>query len=68
MSCNYIRGVYQPLSAIFTIILTILGTEELVNISKNMENIDDIQEKIGDRCVWMASSIHKGEEEGNYNG
>ncbi|PWA64748.1 KDO transferase A [Artemisia annua] len=40
-----------------------LGTEELVNMSKNMKNMDDIQEKIADRCVWMASSIHEGEDE-----
>ncbi|CAH1419272.1 unnamed protein product [Lactuca virosa] len=38
-----------------------LGTE--VNVSQNMRNIEDLQEKITDRCVWMASSIHKGEEE-----
>ncbi|KAL7616089.1 hypothetical protein Lser_V15G01966 [Lactuca serriola] len=38
-----------------------LGTE--VDVSQNMRNIEDLQEKITDRCVWMASSIHKGEEE-----
>ncbi|CAI9267986.1 unnamed protein product [Lactuca saligna] len=38
-----------------------LGTE--VNVSQNMRNIEDLQEDITDRCVWMASSIHKGEEE-----
>ncbi|XP_076884583.1 putative 3-deoxy-D-manno-octulosonic acid transferase, mitochondrial [Bidens hawaiensis] len=36
-----------------------LGTEELVN----MKNMDDLKENIAGRCVWMASSIHRGEEE-----
>ncbi|KAK9058826.1 hypothetical protein SSX86_023669 [Deinandra increscens subsp. villosa] len=36
-----------------------LGTEELVN----MGNMEDLKENIADRCVWMASSIHRGEEE-----
>nr|XP_043609132.1 probable 3-deoxy-D-manno-octulosonic acid transferase, mitochondrial isoform X2 [Erigeron canadensis] len=40
-----------------------LGTEELFNVSKIMRNTEDIKEKIANRCVWMASSIHKGEEE-----
>ncbi|XP_071688392.1 probable 3-deoxy-D-manno-octulosonic acid transferase, mitochondrial [Rutidosis leptorrhynchoides] len=40
-----------------------LCTGELVNITKNMTNMEDFHEKIADRSVWMASSIHKGEEE-----
>ncbi|KAI3738191.1 hypothetical protein L2E82_28212 [Cichorium intybus] len=40
-----------------------LGIEDLVNISQNMTNMKDLHEKIADRRVWMASSIHRGEEE-----
>ncbi|KAL4560430.1 hypothetical protein LXL04_032581 [Taraxacum kok-saghyz] len=40
-----------------------LGTEGLVNLSQTKRSIKDLQEQITDRCVWMASSIHKGEEE-----
>ncbi|KAJ0958549.1 putative transferase [Helianthus annuus] len=36
-----------------------LGIEELVN----MTNMEDLKENIAGRCVWMASSIHRGEEE-----
>ncbi|KAI7754221.1 hypothetical protein M8C21_017085 [Ambrosia artemisiifolia] len=36
-----------------------LGTEELVD----MRNMEDLKENIAGRCVWMASSIHRGEEE-----
>ncbi|XP_076944268.1 putative 3-deoxy-D-manno-octulosonic acid transferase, mitochondrial [Bidens hawaiensis] len=36
-----------------------LGTEELVN----MKNMEDLKENIAGRCLWMASSIHRGEEE-----
>ncbi|XP_024984335.1 probable 3-deoxy-D-manno-octulosonic acid transferase, mitochondrial isoform X1 [Cynara cardunculus var. scolymus] len=40
-----------------------LGIGELVNKTKNMRNMEDLQGKVAGRCVWMASSIHRGEEE-----
>ncbi|KAD5803113.1 hypothetical protein E3N88_14473 [Mikania micrantha] len=36
-----------------------LGVEEWINIG----NMEDLKGSITDRCVWMASSIHRGEEE-----
>jgi 3-deoxy-D-manno-octulosonic-acid transferase len=35
---------------------------------KELNTIKDLQQQFNDRPIWMAASIHKGEEEGNHNG
>lgn len=38
------------------------------NISEGVEkNLEEIQVQLSHRKVWMASSIHKGEEEGKHD-
>jgi hypothetical protein len=36
--------------------------------AKELNTIKDLQQQFNDRPIWMAASIHKGEEEGKHNG